>query len=130
MTAVKESIAVPRPARRRPVAGLLAAWLLFVAVFLGLRFFVLPAIDDYRPALERSIGAALGQDVRIGRIAAQWQRFNPELVLEDFEPAPLPIHVVFQQNGRVPAKVNTFVDFLSQRLGQDPALNAATKRRA
>lgn len=62
---------------------LLAAWLLFVAVFLGLRFFVLPAIDDYRPALERSIGAALGQEVRIGRIAAQWQRFNPELVLED-----------------------------------------------
>ena len=62
---------------------LLAAWLLFVAVFLGLRFLVLPAIDDYRPALERSIGAALGQEVRIGRIAAQWQRFNPELVLED-----------------------------------------------
>jgi len=37
---------------------------------------------------------------------------------------------VFQQNGRIPAKVNTFVDFLSHRLGQDPALNAATKQRA
>lgn len=52
-----------------------------------------------------------------------------ELVLEAFEPAPLPIHVVFQQNGRIPAKVNTFVDFLSHHLGQDPALNPATKRR-
>ena len=64
------------------------------------------------------------------QVAAAVAAGELELVLEDFEPAPLPIHVVFQQNGRVPAKVNTFVDFLSQRLGQDPALNAATKRRA
>ena len=64
------------------------------------------------------------------QVAAAVAAGELELVPEDFEPAPLPIHVVFQQNGRVPAKVNTFVDFLSQRLGQDPALNAATKRRA
>ena len=64
------------------------------------------------------------------QVAAAVAAGELELVLEDFEPEPLPIHVVFQQNGRVPAKVNTFVDFLSQRLGQDPALNAATKRRA
>lgn len=64
------------------------------------------------------------------QVAAAVAAGELELVLEDFEPAPLPIHVVFQQNGRVPAKVNTFVDFLSQRLVQDPALNAATKRRA
>ncbi|WP_230959979.1 LysR substrate-binding domain-containing protein, partial [Pseudomonas fluorescens] len=64
------------------------------------------------------------------QVAAAVAAGELELVLEDFEPAPLPIHVVFQQNGRVPAKVNTFVDFLSHRLGQDPALNAATKQRA
>ncbi|QXH79275.1 LysR family transcriptional regulator [Pseudomonas salmasensis] len=64
------------------------------------------------------------------QVAAAVAAGELELVLEDFEPAPLPIHVVFQQNGRVPAKVNTFVDFLRQRLGQDPALNAATKQRA
>ena len=64
------------------------------------------------------------------QVAAAVAAGELELVLEDFEPEPLPIHVVFQQNGRVPAKVNTFVDFLSQRLGQDPALNAATKQRA
>lgn len=45
-----------------------------------------------------------------------------EIILEDYEPAPLPINVVFQRSGRVPAKVNTFVDFLTQRLAQDPAL--------
>ncbi|MBA6044844.1 LysR family transcriptional regulator [Pseudomonas lactis] len=64
------------------------------------------------------------------QVAAAVAAGELELVLEDFEPAPLPIHVVFQQNGRVPVKVNTFVDFLSHRLGQDPALNAATKQRA
>ena len=64
------------------------------------------------------------------QVAAAVAAGELELVLEDFEPAPLLIHVVFQQNGRVPAKVNTFVDFLSHRLGQDPALNAATKQRA
>ncbi len=63
------------------------------------------------------------------QVAAAVAAGELELVLEAFEPAPLPIHVVFQQNGRIPAKVNTFVDFLSQRLGQDPALNPATKRR-
>lgn len=63
------------------------------------------------------------------QVAAAVAAGELELVLENYEPAPLPIHVVFQQNGRVPAKVNTFVDFLSQRLGQDPALNAATKQR-
>ncbi|MFV0370549.1 MAG: YhdP family protein [Azonexus sp.] len=60
-----------------------ALWLLFVAAFLVLRFAVLPAIDDYRPALEQKIGVALGQEVRIGSISARWRRFNPELVLEE-----------------------------------------------
>ncbi|KRP43609.1 DNA-binding transcriptional regulator, LysR family [Pseudomonas libanensis] len=63
------------------------------------------------------------------QVAAAVAAGELELVLEAFEPAPLPIHVVFQQNGRIPAKVNSFVDFLSHHLGQDPALNPATKRR-
>ncbi|WP_415035447.1 YhdP family protein [Azonexus sp.] len=61
----------------------LVLWLVFVAVFLGLRFYVLPAIDDYRPALEKTLAQALGQEVRIGRISAHWRHLNPELVLED-----------------------------------------------
>jgi DNA-binding transcriptional LysR family regulator len=46
-----------------------------------------------------------------------------EIVLQAFEPAPLPIQVVFQKSARVPAKVLSFVDFLGERLGQDAALN-------
>ncbi|NCE86243.1 MULTISPECIES: LysR family transcriptional regulator [Pseudomonas] len=63
------------------------------------------------------------------QIAAQVAAGELEIVLEAFEPAPLPIQVVFQQSARVPAKVSTFVDFLSQRLGQDAALNPAMTRR-
>ncbi|WP_460135278.1 LysR family transcriptional regulator [Pseudomonas sp. S1_E04] len=63
------------------------------------------------------------------QVAAAVAAGELEIVLEAFEPAPLPIHVVFHSNGRVPAKVSTFVEFLSQRLGQDAALNPALKRR-
>lgn len=51
-----------------------------------------------------------------------------ETILKDFEPPPLPIHVVFQKSARVPAKIHTFVDFLANRLGQDAFLNPAMKR--
>ena len=63
------------------------------------------------------------------QVAAAVAAGELEIVLEDFEPAPLPIQVVFHPSGRVPAKVHTFVDFLSQRLGQDAALNPTLQRR-
>ncbi|WPN96449.1 LysR family transcriptional regulator [Pseudomonas sp. MUP55] len=63
------------------------------------------------------------------QVAAAVAAGELEVVLQDFEPAALPIQVVFQNNGRVPAKVHSFVDFLTQRLGQDSALNPAMKQR-
>lgn len=35
-----------------------------------------------------------------------------ETVLEDFEPRPVPIHVLWQENRLMPAKVRAFVDCL------------------
>ena len=46
-----------------------------------------------------------------------------EIVLQDFEQPPLPVHVVYQGGRKVAAKVRAFVDFCEQRLSQDPALN-------
>lgn len=57
------------------------------------------------------------------QVAAAVAAGELEIVLDAFEPPPLPIQVVFHNRGRVPARVNTFVDFLSQRLSQDAALN-------
>ncbi len=66
------------------VAGwlLIVGWLFFVALVLLLRFAVLPSIADYRADIERLAGKAVGQEVRIGQIAAHWRGLNPELVLD------------------------------------------------
>lgn len=48
-----------------------------------------------------------------------------EIVLEDYEPPALPIQVVYQKSNRVPAKVRTFVEFLTERLGNDIGLQSA-----
>jgi DNA-binding transcriptional LysR family regulator len=63
------------------------------------------------------------------QVAAAVAAGELELVLQDFEPAALPVQVVFQNNGRVPAKVHTFVDFLANRLGHDVALKPLIKPR-
>ncbi|WP_321847927.1 LysR family transcriptional regulator [Pseudomonas paraveronii] len=62
------------------------------------------------------------------QVAAAVAAGELEIVLDAFEPAPLPIQVVFQKGVRVPAKVQTFVDFLTQRFAQDRGLNPAPQR--
>ena len=44
------------------------------------------------------------------------------IVLESFEPKPLPIHVVHQEGRRASAKLRSFVDFIVERLRADPAI--------
>jgi DNA-binding transcriptional LysR family regulator len=56
------------------------------------------------------------------QVAGQVAAGELEVVLQEFEPPALPIQVVYLKSTRVPAKVRTFVDFLSKRLGNDPAL--------
>jgi len=62
------------------------------------------------------------------QVASQVAAGELEVVLEAFEPPALPIQVVYLKNNRVPAKVRTFVDFLAERLGNDPALRPVGKR--
>jgi len=45
-----------------------------------------------------------------------------EIVLAEFELAPLPIHVVYQGGRKAPARVRSFVDFAVQALRGHPAL--------
>ena len=62
------------------------------------------------------------------QVAAAVAAGELEIVLDAFEPAPLPIQVVFQKGARVPAKVRTFVDFLTQHFAHDRGLNPAPQR--
>lgn len=57
------------------------------------------------------------------QVAAPVAAGELELLLEQFEPPALPIHVVYQGGRKVPAKVRSFVDYCAAQLRQDPALN-------
>lgn len=45
------------------------------------------------------------------------------IVLEDFEPPPVPIHVVHREGRRAAARVRALVDFAVERLRANPAIN-------
>ncbi|HEY0287379.1 MAG TPA: LysR family transcriptional regulator [Pseudomonas sp.] len=50
-----------------------------------------------------------------------------EIVLSDFELVPLPVHVCYQGERKMSAKVRSFVDFCVERLSRHPALVATDK---
>ena len=63
--------------------AVLIAGLSFFALVLGLRYLVLPHIDDYREPIARAITRSIGQQVTIGSITGSWQGYRPELNLMD-----------------------------------------------
>ena len=71
-----------------------------------------------------AIYAAVGEGLGLG-YSPLWQIEHliadgrVEVVLEEFEPAPVPLHILWRE-GRAPtAKVRTFIDLLSRRLKLD-----------
>ena len=54
---------------------------LFSLLLLGLRFLVLPKIEDYRPEIVAQLAAALGHPVALGELRAGWDGWNPRLGL-------------------------------------------------
>lgn len=48
---------------------------------LGVRYLVLPHINEWRPEIERRLSLALGARVTMGEIAANWSGLNPTLSL-------------------------------------------------
>lgn len=57
------------------------------------------------------------------QVAPQLERGELEIVLEDFEPTPRPIHIVHREGAQAPARVRAFVDLMAERLRGDRALN-------
>ena len=77
---------------RSAVAGALLralealAWIVFfafAAVFLALRFWLLPQVERYRGELEVALSRAVGLQVRIGGLQADWDGLRPRLVVSD-----------------------------------------------
>jgi len=46
-----------------------------------------------------------------------------EVVLRDYEPEPIPIHIVHPEGRHAPAKVRAFIDLAVDRLRADKRIN-------
>jgi DNA-binding transcriptional LysR family regulator len=57
------------------------------------------------------------------QVAEHIKKGELQSVLEDWEPDPLPINILYREGRQAAAKVRTFVDFMAERLRKDPALN-------
>jgi uncharacterized protein (TIGR02099 family) len=60
-----------------------AGGIILLAVLLSVARVLLPHVDRYRGEVEQQLGAALGQDIRIGRLAAEWRGLGPRLVMHE-----------------------------------------------
>lgn len=60
-----------------------AGALVLLAVLLSIVRVLLPQADALREDIEAGLGAALGREVAIGALAAEWRGLNPRLVLEE-----------------------------------------------
>ena len=58
-----------------------AIYIAAAATLLGLRYWVLPNIDQWRPRIEAYASEALGARVQIGELKANWRGLNPSLRL-------------------------------------------------
>lgn len=69
------------PVLRRVFKGVLAiaiaAYFIAAAAFLGLRYLLLPRIDEYRPRIEAFVSQKLHAELRIGRLAPHWSGMQP-----------------------------------------------------
>ena len=69
----------------------LAIWMVLLGgviaavTVIGLRFFLLPEIDNYREPIVRSVSRAIGQKVEMGRISGDWQGLRPALTFFDVQ---------------------------------------------
>ncbi|MDX9740288.1 MAG: YhdP family protein [Gammaproteobacteria bacterium] len=60
-----------------------AGALVLLAVLLSIVRVLLPHVDGWKEDIEQRVGDAIGREIAIGIIAADWRGLNPRLVLED-----------------------------------------------
>jgi DNA-binding transcriptional LysR family regulator len=50
-------------------------------------------------------------------------RGDLKVVLQDYQPTPLPIHAVYRRSRFYPAKITCFIDFLAEEFKLDPRVS-------
>ena len=111
-----------RHPRWRIVVGIVgwavvAVYFAFAAIFLGLRYWVLPNIGMYTTQVENAVSRVIGEKVTIGGISAGWDGLRPELDITD-----LNIH---DRDGRLALSLPTVVGRDGGTQVLEPALDAA-----
>src|SRR5665647_1317373 len=86
---------------------LLAAWLVFFAVWGALHWLIVPRIGEFRPQLEARASQILGVPVRIGAIAAHSNGMIPSFELTNVE--------LFDAQGRVALRLPRVLAAVSPR---------------
>lgn len=74
-------MSVPKKVLRSLFWAALTVYGVVAIGFLGVRYWVLPRVDQWRPQIEAYASQALGARVTIGAIQANWQGLNPRLDL-------------------------------------------------
>ena len=60
-----------------------AAFFAFAVIFLALRYWLLPNVEQYRGEIVTAISRAIGLPVQIGALATDWQGLRPRLSISD-----------------------------------------------
>ena len=60
-----------------------ASFFAFAVIFLSLRYWVLPNVEQYRGDIVAAISRAIGLPVKIGALATDWQGLRPRLSISD-----------------------------------------------
>lgn len=63
----------------------LGCYIVLAAGFIGLRYWVLPNIDQWREPLQRQLSSMLDVQVELGRVSADWWGMHPRLRIADLQ---------------------------------------------
>lgn len=71
---------------------LLVCYFIFAVLFLCLRYLVLPNVENYKSEIEQLVSEKIGRQIKVTRLQASWQGFNPRIALRDV--------VIYDQNAK------------------------------
>ncbi|WP_224240303.1 LysR family transcriptional regulator [Hyalangium gracile] len=79
-------------------------------------------VNSAEVAIEAALAGRGVARVLSYQVASELRRGRLQLLLEDYEPPPIPIHVVHAEGRRANARVRAFVDFAVERLRAEESL--------
>lgn len=80
-------------------------------------------VSDNDSAIEAAVGGVGITHLLSYQITPQLSNGSIRIILSEFEPNPIPVHIVHNEGRYTSAKIRSFVDLMAQRLRADSSLN-------